>query len=282
MIDPLFHPTTRRNVDRVMHSDQHAYGLIGPSGAGKKFVAKWMAYKLLQAESKRHNLLTIQPEKQTISIEQVRQIGSFLRLKSTASGEVKRAIIIEDADTMTIEAQNALLKSLEEPPGDTKIILTIQTMTSLKPTIYSRIQAIHIRPCALADIKQYAGNNSEDFSEQQFTQAYLISFGYCGLCFSLLRNTNSSLLESIEKAKKFLSLHKYERLIMVSEIAKDSQQARQLLFALKKVLSAAIKSTTRKDTAQLASHLRNVHRAEEALKSNPNLKLLFTNLALSI
>lgn len=82
-------------------------------------------------------------EEGSIGIEKVRNIHHELVLKSYTSQN--RAIVIHDAEKVTLEAQNALLKILEEPPPNTYIILSIQNPNLLLPTILSRCQVIQLK-----------------------------------------------------------------------------------------------------------------------------------------
>lgn len=68
------------------------------------------------------------------------------RLSITKFEASQRICIIEDADQMNIETSNAFLKTLEEPPADTVIILTTNNLSSLLPTIVSRCQTIYFQP----------------------------------------------------------------------------------------------------------------------------------------
>ncbi len=70
-------------------------------------------------------------------IDTVREIIHSLTIRTGKKGQM-RAVVIEDAHLMTPEAQNAFLKTLEEPPGDTIIILTAPREDLLLPTIVSR------------------------------------------------------------------------------------------------------------------------------------------------
>lgn len=81
--------------------------------------------------------------KATIGAGQIRAIADMLHLQpSTPHGW--RVVIIDDADTMTIEAQNSLLKMLEEPPPRSLFMLIAHRQGQLLPTIYSRVQKIKL------------------------------------------------------------------------------------------------------------------------------------------
>ena len=91
------------------------------------------------------DVTVLEPEedKQTISIDQVRDLQHQLSLKPYAA-RFKTGIISE-AQRMTIEAQNALLKTLEEPPAHSILILTAPSAKSLLPTTVSRCQIVRLR-----------------------------------------------------------------------------------------------------------------------------------------
>jgi len=76
----------------------------------------------------------------SIGIAAIRELKQKIFLKPYKSEQ--KAVLIEDAQTLTIEAQNALLKTLEEPPNHTIIILLADNPDSLLPTILSRTQLI--------------------------------------------------------------------------------------------------------------------------------------------
>ncbi len=79
--------------------------------------------------------------KATIGAGQIREIADMLHLQpSTPHGW--RVVIIDDADTMTVEAQNSLLKMLEEPPPRSLFMLIAHRQGQLLPTIYSRVQKV--------------------------------------------------------------------------------------------------------------------------------------------
>lgn len=101
----------------------HSYLFIGKQGIGKKLIAKDFAKGILESESYENNpdLLYIEPDGNSIKIEQIRQIQKEIQEKPIVSN--KKVCIIDDADKMTKEAQNCLLKTLEEPPIYATIIL---------------------------------------------------------------------------------------------------------------------------------------------------------------
>lgn len=135
----------------------HAVLLAGPHGTGKRAAAAWMVSQKLGID-RSHDLPQFpferpvhadlhwieRPEdKKSIIIEQVRDLVQELALTSY-EGQGKAAVI-EPANIMTNEAANSLLKTLEEPPGDTLLILVADRVGRLPATVFSRCQRIEIR-----------------------------------------------------------------------------------------------------------------------------------------
>lgn len=170
----------------------HAYMFSGPAGVGKALVAEGLAHGLLcerspgpnfcctpdrcpvrtqisaneagarceccaacvQIASEVHPDFTYvaRPKNRTdVLIEQVRELIAQLWIKPSR-GAV-RVAIIDDAETLNIPAQNALLKTLEEPPGQAIIFLVTQSEHALLDTVRSRLRPVRFGPLAVADIE---------------------------------------------------------------------------------------------------------------------------------
>ncbi len=134
----------------------HAVLLAGKKGLGKRALAAWMVSEHLgpdplqsgpmyPSDTPEHADLTwlSTPEgKQGIGIDQVRGLVADLSLTSY-EGRGKVAVI-EPANAMNINAANSLLKTLEEPPGNTLLILVADRVGRLPATIFSRCQRIDV------------------------------------------------------------------------------------------------------------------------------------------
>lgn len=83
------------------------------------------------------------PDRKTISIDDIREV---IRLCGQFSGDKGRAVIIEKAESMTPQAQNTLLKTLEEPPEGTHFFLITDRPENLLTTIISRCTRLHLQP----------------------------------------------------------------------------------------------------------------------------------------
>lgn len=141
----------------------HAYILEGPEGSGKLFFAKQIAAALacdhrtnpaasLPCGKCPHcnrilgvgspDVRVIAPSGASIGVEVIRDIRQDMYLSSTE--EAHKVYIFERAHTMTTQAQNALLKVLEEPPTDIVILLLTDSPDALLTTIRSRTQSIRM------------------------------------------------------------------------------------------------------------------------------------------
>ncbi len=117
----------------------HAYLIIG---ATKDKRLNYIADKQTEWGISAFDLLRLAPIEESIGIAAVRDFQRQLLLSPYNS--LKKLGVIEEAQTMTVEAQNALLKTLEEPPPRTVLFLECPTSDALLPTIVSRCQLISL------------------------------------------------------------------------------------------------------------------------------------------
>ena len=135
------------------------YLLVGPEGTGKETCALAVVRELFcefreacggcracgKLERGVHpDFLVLRPRGESIRIAQVREAEEFLRFRPLEAPV--RVVLIPEAERLTPEAANALLKSLEEPPPYAHFLLTAVSAESLLPTIVSRSQVVRFRP----------------------------------------------------------------------------------------------------------------------------------------
>lgn len=99
------------------------------------------------------DLVCIEPDKNVIKIEQIRALQQETCFKPMEGK--KKAVIIDQADKLNLHAANCLLKTLEEPPEDTVLILIAQNSVSILPTVLSRCQRICFSPLRVEEISQF-------------------------------------------------------------------------------------------------------------------------------
>ena len=171
------------HIIRLVESETipHAILLTGPDGVGKHEFANFMSAtiicenstetKLACGECRRCKLyqantypdfikLSIDDEKETISIDEVRDLINKLYL--TRHFDSYKIALIEHADRMNTSAANALLKTLEEPPDNTLIILVTSSLLELPATIRSRCQTISIGAPNHEEAREWLSSISND------------------------------------------------------------------------------------------------------------------------
>lgn len=156
----------------------HAYMLWGPRGSGRTLMARRLALAancLLREEAPEESALwycgecancakiiggvhpdfsVIVPSGNSIKIDQIREMQWRISLKANES-ELK-TWLIDDAEKMTEEAQNCLLKVLEEPPGPSLIILVARDLEMLLPTISSRCHNVRLGTVDMRTMTEWA------------------------------------------------------------------------------------------------------------------------------
>lgn len=190
-----------------MNKVSHAYLFGGESGSGKKMMASLFAMTLQcekhgvepcmecpsckKAQSQNHpDIIYVKHEKpNTISIDEIReQLINDVMIKPYSSPY--KIYIIDEAQKLTLQAQNALLKTIEEPPAYAVVMLLADNPDALLPTISSRCVQLNLKPVGDQLVKDYLMNEMHvpDYqAEVDASLAQEISEKQSGL--PVLRNT---------------------------------------------------------------------------------------------
>lgn len=161
----------------------HSYMFLGIDGIGKKLIAREFAKKILclsneknceecksciEFEAQSHpDFKEVVPDGRNIKIDQIREFQQKVYEKPVISQ--KKVYIIDDAESMTKEAQNCLLKTLEEPPEYTVIILIVSDEDKLLNTIKSRCTKMLFNKLTIEELKEF--NNNESIEDKILLRA---------------------------------------------------------------------------------------------------------------
>lgn len=141
----------------------HSYIFSGIKGVGKYTFAKDFAKCILE-DPMMQDYYELEPDGKSIKVAQIRELQNVINIKPTFSE--KSVYIIDDADLMITEAQNSLLKTLEEPPEYAVIILIVHNERSVLSTVKSRCVNIKFNKLSDKDIKKYFLKNDLNFEDK--------------------------------------------------------------------------------------------------------------------
>ena len=299
----------------------HAYILNGERGSGKKMLANLFAMTLLcetgdnepcgkchsckQAESGNHpDIIRVTHEKpNSISVDDIRtQVNNTVDIKPY-QGPYK-VYIIPQADMMTPQAQNAILKTIEEPPSYAVFLLLTENAETLLPTINSRCVMLKLRNIKDTLIKKYLMENLEipDYKADMCTAFAQGNMGRAIMlansdhfneireeAVQLLKHISEMELNEIVAAVKNISVYKLEitdylDIIMIWYrdvlLYKETKEIDKVVF---KDQLQSIKEQARKSSYEgIELILESLEKAKARLKANVNFDLVMELLFLTI
>lgn len=187
----------------------HAHLIIGQDGIGKSFIAKELALKILgKTENKQYADIgeyRVQKGKQSIGVDEVRSIIEEISKKPYEND--KKVVIIYEADSMTEQAQNAFLKTIEEPPIGVFIILLCENFQLILDTIKSRCQIHKLFRLSNEDMVKFLKRDFPSLSPEDFKTALAFSDGIPGRADKFindeaLRRTRDLMLDILISSQK--------------------------------------------------------------------------------
>ena len=267
----------------------HSYMFIGTDGIGKVLFANNFAKMILcqnetkacnscssciKFDSKNHpDFMQIDSEDgKSIKINQIRLLQEKISEKPIISN--KKVYIINNSDLMTVEAQNCLLKTLEEPPEYAVIILVLSNENKLLSTIKSRCTKIAFQKLTNNELMKYANSNNLELNSS------LLSV--CDGSISKLLNLQTN-IESYNLLDDIIASFSNDNIIDIwnkSEILyKSKDNIIQLLEYFNNVFLEKLKNT--KDTKYISA-IKIIEDTKNKLSNNANYDMCIDNLLLQI
>lgn len=229
------HEDKKKLFSRLTHSDalSHAYLFYGSSGIGKFYFARALAYFLEYGEFEPASAgekplidskFFLPDEKGKIGVDRAREIKNFLAARPFKSP--KRLAVIRDAETLTAEAEGALLKIVEEPPEKAMIIFIAADSQTFFAPLLSRLTRVYFPSFSSEEIKSFLVKEL-GVSESKAKETAGRSFNRIGVAVEIITGKASAAngSESLQKdlSEEIVSLYR-------KGVTKNSKVLKELLL----------------------------------------------------
>ena len=266
----------------------HSYLFIGTQGIGKKMIATEFAKMLLCIGEKKYcnncksciefntnnnpDFLYIEPDGNSIKIEQIRYLQKKIQEKPIISE--KKIYIIDNADCMTAEAQNCLLKTLEEPPEFATIILIGSNENSFLTTIKSRCMIIHFQSLKNEEIKNFL---EKEYNINNTSESIIETFqGSIGKAI-LLKDKK----EEYEKIQNMIDNLDKKDLIDIIKLAEPLYKAKEEILEILDYINIILLKKA-KNQYLYTNCIRIVENTKKRIRQNSNYDMCIDNMVFNM
>lgn len=271
-----------------LNKTSHSYLFWGTEGIGKKLIAKEFAKMILCTDENKYcgkcksciefessnnpDFKIIEPDGNSLKIEQIREFQNKVSEKPIISN--RKVYIINDSDKMTTEAQNCLLKTLEEPPEFVTIILIGSNESAFLDTIKSRCMILRFNKISDENIVKFL---EENFQTKVNSQIMLEAFqGSIGKAIQLQDKQEEyeqieNVIINLEKRDKIDTLNKAE------VIYKAKEEKFEILDYINIILLDIAKKSSK-----YAMCINIVEDTKRRLQSNANYDMSIDNMLLKL
>lgn len=158
----------------------HAHLIAGEDGVGKGKLANILAKFILNGYLDREyvDIINYSSEKSSFGVDDVRDIIEEVYKKPFEKD--KKVIIIHEGNKLTIQAQNGLLKTIEEPPKGVYIIILCESLELILDTIKSRCEIYKLKPLTKSELYEYIKIKKFNYDENEIKSAIAFSEGVPG------------------------------------------------------------------------------------------------------
>lgn len=307
--DIIGHESVKYKIENSIKFNKfsHAHIICGEDGIGKSLIAKNIAIKLLNKEEDKQYVdiveYKIANNKKSIGVDEIRNLIDEIN-KKPYEGD-KKVVIIYDGEKITEAAQNAFLKTIEEPPNGVFILLLCDNLEKVLPTIKSRCQIHNLQRLSESEIRKFINIKYPNINEEDKKYAVIFSDGIPGRAEKFIqdeslnetRDITASIFRGICK-NNIDELLKYEE--KLSKYKSDWQEmltwflvyARDVIIyketANKDLLINLDKFDTIKELGEMFSFnqlngiIDIVKKTRVSLESNVNTSLVFSSMLMKL
>lgn len=266
----------------------HSMLFIGTAGIGKRLIAREFAKMILCEEEDKYcgkcksclefdsnnnpDFGEIEPDGNNIKIDQIRELQK--RIVESPIISQRKVYIINDADTATKEAQNALLKTLEEPPAFANIILIGSNESNFLSTIKSRCMILRFEDIAKEQIEGYL---KKEFQMLEIPKV-IISAASGSIGKAIKLKDKQDLYEATDKVINQLEMLDLIDVLKSAEIIYKSQEDK---FEILDYMMTALFEKA-KENIKYLDCLEIVQETKKRLKANSNYNMSIDNMIMTI
>ncbi|MHC1685988.1 MAG: DNA polymerase III subunit delta' [Clostridiaceae bacterium] len=209
----------------------HAHIFAGEDGIGKSILAKEIALRILGKTEDRDyaDIINWRSDKASIGVDKIREL--VVEINKKPYEQDKKVIIVYNAETMTPQAQNAFLKTIEEPPKGVSIFLLCENLEALLDTIKSRCQIHKLKKLSQEDMLQFAKKNFDYIDSEELKPILAFADGIPGRIEKFVNNEEFKEIREIalKVLTKCCSIDIVELLKLSEELNKYKKQWKEVL-----------------------------------------------------
>ncbi|HUC95767.1 MAG TPA: hypothetical protein VMR76_02290 [Candidatus Saccharimonadia bacterium] len=281
----LISDKTLKWIENYLKNPSHSLILVSRSSKDCNEIANFVAQRLLKLKSlaeleKYPFFFKVTRDKQNIKADDIRALIKTLKLKTFGDQSIRRICVVYDAQLLNNASQSALLKSLEEPPLDTVIILATTSLKKIYKTIQSRSTILNITRPSLVEFKNEFKDSKNVESFYSYTSGSVNEF-----IDNISKYEDLNDNTYIKTVKKFLAAGKLERLLMQDDFCNKDVSYEEILSTLKQVVYLAMQNTLLEKSEKSffwLKYLSVIQKTEDEFQAGVSKKLSFTNLCLHL
>ena len=273
---PIMNPASEVLFVAITNNLPQSLLITGESRVGLSTIASYIA------QLRNVKPIIVLPEKDekididkgSIAVDSMRRLYDEVRTKTT----VDRIIIIDYAERMTHQAQNAFLKLLEEPNDGVYFILVSHSLSKLLPTIISRAERLDMQPITVGQSNQLLDLLGID-DDKKRAQLLFMAEGLPAELTSLSKNDeyfeNRSVM--MRDARELLQGNLYQKLLLAQKYKDDRALALQLILDASKILKKTIITNPQPETI---GHIDKLLKTYQRIEANGNIRLCLAQMVI--